>query len=163
MRKIRTVRLITFVRKALLLMSLYLSNEKLIALPTANKNDGKTRSVGVKPNQVACSSGGYGLAPLPGVLTMIIKQMVIPLKTSNAKKRSLIDFMMKDFVNRNYLSVILELIMDAPSGVKKTSPVFFCKTLPESRYSKSSWYLISFLRSGKPVTSIVSSLKPVMS
>ena len=31
-----------------------------MALPTANKNDGKTRSVGVKPNQAACSSGEKG-------------------------------------------------------------------------------------------------------
>ena len=31
--------------------------EKLMALPTANKNEGKTRSVGVKPNQAAWSSG----------------------------------------------------------------------------------------------------------
>jgi len=87
-KKIRIVLLNILVRNAELLISLYLCNEKLIALPTANKNEGKTRSVGVNPCQVACKSGGYGSAPLPGVLTIIIKQIVIPLKTSNAKNRS---------------------------------------------------------------------------
>ena len=79
---------ITFVRKVELLIRLYLSREKLIALPTANKNEGNTRSVGVKPCHEACSNGAKGAAPLPGVFTMIIKQIVIPLKTSSAKNLS---------------------------------------------------------------------------
>jgi hypothetical protein len=58
-----------------------------MALPTANINDGKTRSVGVKPFQLACSSGGYVVGPLPGVLTMIIKQTVMPRKISRARNR----------------------------------------------------------------------------
>ena len=62
---------------------------KLIAFPTANIKEGKTRSVGVKPFQGACSSGAKVVAPLPGVFTIIIKQMVIPRKTSSARKRSL--------------------------------------------------------------------------
>jgi hypothetical protein len=66
-----------------------------MALPTANKKEGNTRSVGVKPCHVECSSGGYGMAPLPGLFTMIIKQMVIPLKTSNAVKRSFNEVMIK--------------------------------------------------------------------
>jgi hypothetical protein len=61
---------------------------KLMALPTANRKDGNTRSVGVKPNQAACSSGANGCAPLPGVFTMIIKQMVIPRKTSSERNLS---------------------------------------------------------------------------
>ena len=81
------VRLITFVRKALSLISLYRPWEKLIALPTANKKEGNTRSVGVKPCHAACSNGLKGAAPLPGVFTMIIKQMVIPLNTSRERNR----------------------------------------------------------------------------
>ena len=84
----RAARLNTFVRNAVLLICLYLSREKLIALPTANKNDGKTRSVGVKPCQAACSNGLKGTAPLPGVLTIIMKQIVIPRNTSNERNRS---------------------------------------------------------------------------
>jgi hypothetical protein len=61
--------------------------EKLIAFPTANKKEGKTRSVGVKPNHAACSSGANGAAPLPGVFTMIIKQIVIPRNTSSERNR----------------------------------------------------------------------------
>ena len=61
--------------------------EKLMAFPTANKKEGKTRSVGVKPNQAACSSGANGAAPLPAVLTIIIKQIVIPRNTSSERKR----------------------------------------------------------------------------
>src|SRR6185437_3990822 len=61
--------------------------EKLMALPTANKKEGKTRSVGVKPNQTACSRGGNAVAPLPGVFTMIIKQIVIPRNTSSERNR----------------------------------------------------------------------------
>ena len=77
----------TFLKKAPEPNSRYLSNEKLMALPTANKNDGNTRSVGVKPCQVACSRGAKGVAPLPGVFTMIIKQMVMPRNTSSERKR----------------------------------------------------------------------------
>ena len=60
---------------------------KLSALPTANKKAGKTRSVTVKPCHAACSKGANGVAPLPGVLTMIMKQTVMPLNTSSDKKR----------------------------------------------------------------------------
>lgn len=81
------VRLNTFLKNAASLISLYLPREKLIALPTANKNDGKTRSVGVNPCHCACSSGEKASAPLPGVFTIIIKQIVIPLKTSRERNR----------------------------------------------------------------------------
>jgi len=76
------------VSKCLSPISLYLSIEKLMAFPTANKKEGKTRSVGVNPCQRACSRGANASAPLPPVFTIIIKQMVIPLKTSSDKKRS---------------------------------------------------------------------------
>jgi hypothetical protein len=78
-----------FLKNAALLICLYLPREKLIAFPTANKNDGKTRSVGVKPCHSACSRGEKGKAPLPGVFTIIIKQIVIPLKTSRERNRGL--------------------------------------------------------------------------
>src|SRR5436190_20661304 len=48
---------------------------------------GNTRSVGVNPNQCACNSGGYEVSPLPGVFTMIMKQIVIPRSTSRARNR----------------------------------------------------------------------------
>ena len=62
-------------------------SEKLMALPTANRNDGKTRSVGVKPNHAAWSSGEKAGAE-PGLFTIIIKTMVIPRNTSSARNRS---------------------------------------------------------------------------
>ena len=62
----------------------HFSMAKLIAFPTANKKDGNTRSVGVKPCQWACCNGEKLVAPLPGVFTMIIKQTVMPRNTSNA-------------------------------------------------------------------------------
>ena len=57
---------------------------KLIAFPTAKRKEGNTRSVGVNPFQLACSSGEY-VNLLPDVFTIIIKQIVIPLKTSRAR------------------------------------------------------------------------------
>ena len=57
-----------------------------MALPTINKNEGNTRSVGVRPFQRECISGANGVA-LPGVLTIIIKQTTMPRKTSRDKKR----------------------------------------------------------------------------
>ena len=74
-KKIRKVRLNILASTWPALICANLPEVKLMALPTANKNEGKTRSVGVNPNQEACSSGAKGAAPLPGVFTMIIKQM----------------------------------------------------------------------------------------
>ena len=68
-----------------------LGNTKLSELPIANKKDGKTKSVGVKPCQLACIKGAKVCAPAPGVLKMIIKQMVIPLKTSRAVNLCVVD------------------------------------------------------------------------
>jgi hypothetical protein len=61
-----------------------------MALPTANKKEGKTRSVGVKPCQEACSRGSNGADPA-WLFTMIMKHTVIPLKTSRAVKRWVVD------------------------------------------------------------------------
>jgi hypothetical protein len=64
---------------------MFFTTEKLMAFPTANRNEGKTRSVGVKPCHEACRRGLNGIALLPGVFTIIMKQMVRPLNTSNGK------------------------------------------------------------------------------
>ena len=66
-----------------------LGKTKLSAFPTANKKDGNTKSVGVNPCQLACLKGAKVCNASPGVLTMIIKQIVIPRKTSNDKNLSL--------------------------------------------------------------------------
>ena len=82
-----SVLLITLPKKAPSPSARYLSMEKLMALPTANKKDGNTRSVGVNPCQLACNSGAKAVAPSPGVLTIIMKQTVNPRNTSRARKR----------------------------------------------------------------------------
>jgi hypothetical protein len=74
------------VRIAELLMLTHLGITKLIAFPTAKRKDGKTKSVGVKPCHLACCKGAKVMS-FPGVLTTIIRQMVIPLKTSRARNR----------------------------------------------------------------------------
>lgn len=86
-KKIRNVRLSTFPKNAPSSSWRYFSIEKLIAFPTANKKDGKTRSVGVNPCQLACRKGPNGVAPSPGVFTIIMKHTVSPRKTSRARKR----------------------------------------------------------------------------
>src|SRR5215831_7287584 len=65
---------------------------KLIAVPTTNKNDGNTRSVGVHPFQSEWFNGAKALLKSPGVFTMIIKHTVIPLKTSRAINREVACF-----------------------------------------------------------------------
>src|SRR4051812_12144329 len=90
-KNISAVRLIIFQTTSELLCPANFFIAKLMALPTANKNEGNTRSVGVKPNQAACWSGAKGVAPLPGVFTIIIKQIVIPRKTSS--ERNLFGFL----------------------------------------------------------------------
>jgi hypothetical protein len=66
-----------------------LGKTKLSELPTANKKDGNTKSVGVNPCQLACLKGAKVCNPSPGELTIIIKHIVIPRKTSNDKNLSL--------------------------------------------------------------------------
>src|SRR5579875_4046489 len=80
-----------------------------MALPTANKKEGNTRSVGVKPCHCACSSGAKGVAPLPGVFTIIIKQMVMPRNTSNAKKRSDTLFINRVFIVKDWVKCYCKL------------------------------------------------------
>ena len=58
--------------------------------PIAKRNDGNTRSVGVKPCQCACCNGPQETSPLPGVLTMIIRAMVMPRKMSSARMRDVV-------------------------------------------------------------------------
>src|ERR1700759_3228953 len=77
-----------FPRTAAWLNVFHFAMAKLIAFPTAKRNEGNTRSVGVNPCQCACSRGEY-VNLLPDVFTMIIKQIVIPLNTSRARNRGL--------------------------------------------------------------------------
>jgi hypothetical protein len=53
----RSDRLITFFQKTDSPAASSLGKTKAMALPTANKKNGNTRSVGVTPCQGACSSG----------------------------------------------------------------------------------------------------------
>ena len=71
-----------FPSTAALLIAANFFRAKLIALPTAKRKEGNTRSVGVQPFQWAWRNGEYVKVSLPGVFTMIIKQTVIPLKIS---------------------------------------------------------------------------------
>lgn len=56
-RNINTVRFAIFFQKITFPATSRRGNTKDIALPTANKKKGKTKSVGVRPCQGACSSG----------------------------------------------------------------------------------------------------------
>ena len=50
--------------------------------PTKNKKNGKTKSVSVHPCHLACSKGEYTYPQFPGLLTIIIREMVMPVKIS---------------------------------------------------------------------------------
>lgn len=65
----------------------YFENEKNIDTPTMNRKNGKTISVGVAPCHLACKRGEYTEFQEPGVLTSIMKAIVIPRNTSNANSR----------------------------------------------------------------------------
>ena len=79
-------RLNTFVRNVRVPLVSYFFMEKLMAFPTTKRNVGNTRSVGVKPNHLAWSSGQNVGSP-PGSLTIIMKHTVMPRNTSRASKR----------------------------------------------------------------------------
>ena len=100
MRKMRNVLFRIFETTAALLQVFHLSITKLRALPTAKRKDGNTRSVGVKPCQLACKSGEKVFEPSPGVFTMIMKQMVIPRNTSRAVKRCVLGSISANFKER---------------------------------------------------------------
>src|SRR5699024_1529473 len=53
-----------------------------IALPTAKRKNGNTKSVGVTPCHEACFKGAYICPQLPGLFTNIINATVAPRKTS---------------------------------------------------------------------------------
>jgi len=55
--KMMSVLFIIFLQKAASPASLSRGITKLMALPTANKKKGKTRSVGVRPCHLACANG----------------------------------------------------------------------------------------------------------
>jgi hypothetical protein len=82
MRKMSRERVITFLRKVAVPASSNrgITNDK--AFPTANKKNGKTRSVGEQPCQGAWASGAYKFDQLPGLFTSIMNATVAPRKTS---------------------------------------------------------------------------------
>src|SRR6187549_1076022 len=86
-RKMMKVLLNIFHNTSVSLSALHFFIVKLMALPTAKRKEGKTRSVGVNPFQFACNKGEKVVAELPGVFTMIIRQTVNPRKTSRARNR----------------------------------------------------------------------------
>src|SRR5438105_6873997 len=89
-----SVRFNIFATTAGVLIASHLRITKLRALPTANIKEGNTRSVGVNPCHLACSKGAKVKASLGDVFTMIMKQMVMPRKTSSARKRVGLDSML---------------------------------------------------------------------
>jgi hypothetical protein len=80
--KMRMVLLTTFLKKNAVPFSSNLGITKAIALPTAKRKKGNTKSVGVHPCQGACSNGGNIFDHEPGLFTKIINATVAPLKTS---------------------------------------------------------------------------------
>src|SRR5690606_11471908 len=80
--KINTVRLSTFFQKTAGPASCSRGITKDMALPTANKKKGKTRSVGEQPCQAACLSGVNMCVHVPGLFTIIISATVAPRNTS---------------------------------------------------------------------------------
>ena len=87
MRKISNPRLRIFVSAADWLISCSLGITNAMALPTAKRKNGKTRSVGVQPSQGACFNGPYICPQSPGLFTRIMRQTVAPRKISRAWKR----------------------------------------------------------------------------
>ena len=83
MRNISSDRVITFFQKIASPAASRRGITNAIALPTAKRKKGNTRSVGVKPCHGACSSGSNICPQLPGLFTRIIRHTVAPLKTSS--------------------------------------------------------------------------------
>jgi hypothetical protein len=73
-----------------------------------NRKNGNTRSVGVQPCHSACLRGGYTYFQLPGVLTIIINAIVIPLKISS-ETSLLLPFAIGELIiyGKNNISVII--------------------------------------------------------
>ena len=85
-KNISAVRLVILATMLEWLIPSHLGSTKLRAFPTANKKEGNTKSVGVNPCHFACNKGAK-VTSLPGVFTIIIKQIVIPRNTSRARNR----------------------------------------------------------------------------
>ena len=89
-------------------------------------------------NTKAVSSEGVGRNSQTFIITTAFLSMLAIVGFAYYGVPFYFDFMMKDyFLIRIYLPVIFEFMIVEPSGVKNTSPFFFCNTLLESRYSKS--------------------------
>ena len=83
MAKINMVLLSTFFQKSRSVPCANFGITNDIALPTANKKKGKTKSVGVRPCQLACARGLKICPQEPGLFTKIMRATVAPLNTSN--------------------------------------------------------------------------------
>src|SRR6185312_14408735 len=88
---------------------------KLRALPTTNKKVGNTRSVGVNPCQCECRNWENAISSLTCVLTMIMKQTVIPRKISSASER---------LDETGVVTVIEGLLSAEYSKIIDTGPIF---------------------------------------
>ena len=64
----------------------YLPKERAMLTPTMKRKKGKTRSVGVRPFQAACSKGTKHRSPTP-LLTIIMPTIVRPRSTSRERRR----------------------------------------------------------------------------
>lgn len=82
MAKMSILLLNTFLRNTEVPAACSLGITKAMALPTANRKKGNTRSVGVHPCQGACASGAYRCDQLPGLFTRIMNATVAPRNTS---------------------------------------------------------------------------------
>lgn len=58
-----------------------------ILTPMMNMKNGNTKSVGVKPSHSAWRNGAYIAPHDPGLFTIIIPAIVMPLSTSNDNSR----------------------------------------------------------------------------
>src|SRR5829696_4736686 len=65
-----------------------LRRDMVIATPTMKRKNGNTRSVGVQPSHLECSSGGKTLSQSPGLLTTTIVAIVRPRNTSSQAARA---------------------------------------------------------------------------
>src|SRR5690606_4432812 len=102
--KIRKLRQRTFLQNVAEPCAIVRGITKAMALPTANRKNGYTRSVGVRPCQAACSRGAKICDQLPGLLTRIIRQTAAPLNTS--KERYLFLTCMERFFRKIFMRIL---------------------------------------------------------
>jgi hypothetical protein len=92
--KIMALLFSTFVKRLLLLWTSNLSKDCAMLNPTIKRKNGNTKSVGVHPSHGACLKGAYTYCQEPGVLTIIINAIVIPLRISIDSSRLVVIFIL---------------------------------------------------------------------